>query len=119
MMRPLHRFWFVLALALGATVGELQSRMGSHEFSEWLAFYQIQPFGQIKDDYRSGMICATIGNLFIEKGKKGVAPGDFFDLDPWQAQSSREVAPNKISDKVSDETLAFLEAIGAVREGGA
>lgn len=110
MRRPLRRFWFVLALALGATVGELQDRMGSHEFSEWLAYYQRQPFGDSKDDYRIGQLCSVVGNLFTEKGSEPLRSNDFFDLDPWEVTV-------KIPETVTPETKQFLLAIGAKKKG--
>ena len=52
--------WFRLALALGSTVRELQQRMDGREFSEWLAYYQISPFGYDRTDFNAATIAATI-----------------------------------------------------------
>ena len=52
--------WFRLALELGRTVAELQRSMSAAEFGEWLAFYSIEPFGQIRDELRTGRVCASL-----------------------------------------------------------
>lgn len=54
--------WFRLAAQIGATVGELQARMSSLEFTYWAAFYGLEPFGFDADNWRMGMICATAAN---------------------------------------------------------
>lgn len=37
--------------------------MSSREFAEWMAFYQIQPFGEWRDDYRMARLAAVITNV--------------------------------------------------------
>jgi len=39
---------FRLALALGMPVRELLGRIGSDELTEWMAFYQLEPFGDFR-----------------------------------------------------------------------
>ena len=53
---------FRLALSLGLPVRELLARMGSDELTEWMAFYQLEPFGDFRADYRSGVIASTFAN---------------------------------------------------------
>ena len=50
------------------TVREMLSRMDSKEFAEWMAFYNLEPFG---DEWRqAGMQCATTANCAaFRKGK--------------------------------------------------
>jgi len=42
--RPERRLWFRLAHALGCAVSELQARMSSHGFAEWISYSQIEEF---------------------------------------------------------------------------
>ena len=54
--------WFAFRLAgfLKMTVRELLDRMDAREFAEWIAFYNIEPFG---DEWRmAGMQAATTAN---------------------------------------------------------
>lgn len=50
-------------------MAELQERMSSREFTEWMAFYQVEPFGRQAEDLGVGIISATIANA--NKGKRG------------------------------------------------
>ena len=68
---------FRLALALGMTVRELLQRMGSDELSEWMAFYQLEPFGDYRADYRSGVVASTFANAHRAKDASPFRPEDF------------------------------------------
>jgi hypothetical protein len=50
---------------LECPVREMLARMGSDEFSEWLAFYQLEPFGDYRADYRSGVVASTFAEVRI------------------------------------------------------
>ena len=58
-------------------VREMLARMGSDEFSEWLAFYQLEPFGDLRGDYRSGVVAATLANVHRTKESRAFRPEDF------------------------------------------
>jgi hypothetical protein len=68
---------FRLALELGMTVRELLQRMGSDELSEWMAFYQLEPFGDYRADYRSGVVASTFANAHRAKDAGPFRPEDF------------------------------------------
>jgi len=55
-------FWHRLALALGSTVEELQVRMSSHEFTHWIAYANVEPFGYPMENWRYGMNTAAVVN---------------------------------------------------------
>jgi hypothetical protein len=62
--------WFLLALALGGrTVAEWQDVMSSEEFSEWAAYYELNPFGPKRADYQAAVIARTIAQANAPKGK--------------------------------------------------
>jgi hypothetical protein len=67
----------VLALALGVPVLELQTRITSAEFQEWRAYYQEEPFGDLRDDFRGGVLASIVQNLFIGRGDAAASPADF------------------------------------------
>lgn len=49
-----------LALALGiADVGKLQRSISGPQFAEWLAYYQIEPWGDEPQDLRDAMMVAA------------------------------------------------------------
>ncbi len=68
---------FRLALALGMPVRELLARTGSDEITEWMAFYQLEPFGEIRADIRSGVIAATFANAHRAQHTQPFTPEDF------------------------------------------
>lgn len=50
------------------SVKQAQREIDSAEFSEWIAFNDIEPFGEERDDLRSAIVAATIANIFRGKG---------------------------------------------------
>ena len=76
---------FKLALNLGMTVGELERRMTSRELSEWIAYDNVDPFGEVRDDLRTGIECATLAQI---NGTKNAKPKDFMpDFRPREQQT--------------------------------
>lgn len=53
--------------------------MSSRELSEWMAFSSIEPFGEVREDYRAGLICSVIANA-SGNYKKHLKPDDFISL---------------------------------------
>lgn len=86
--------WFRLAALWGCTVREAQRRCDAREFNEWLAYYRLEPWGEERDDLRSGIVASVIANCFRGKGQKAFKPKDFmprFDKpeEPdWRATKS-------------------------------
>ena len=77
----MRRFKFRLALALGMTVRQLETQIESSELLEWMVFFGLEPWGSVREDYRAGLITATLVN--VNGGKKGgkpAQPDDFFTL---------------------------------------
>ena len=58
-------------------VRELLARIGSDELTEWMAFYQIEPFGDMRADLRSGVIASTFANANRVKHARAFSPEDF------------------------------------------
>jgi len=59
------------------TVGELLSRISSKELSEWMAYFQLEPFGEGRADLRMGILASLVSNMFTKKGSKRYTPKDF------------------------------------------
>ena len=80
-----------MALALGRTVAELETNLSSAELSEWLAFYSLEPFGPLQDDFRAGQIAAVTANAW-GSAKEPYRADDFFPhLRPLRRQSEAEI----------------------------
>jgi len=56
--------------------------LDSHQLSEWMAYYTIEPFGQYPEFLRAGIIAATVAN--VHQGKKGrtFTAEDFMPKEP-------------------------------------
>ena len=78
MKRPERRFAFQLAIALGSPHPDyILSQISSRQFSEWIAYQNIEPFGEWRADLRSGIIASTIANANRGKKQTAVKPSDF------------------------------------------
>jgi len=70
------------------TVAELLDRIDSKEISEWIAFYNIEPFGEERADLRSAIIASTMANMWRGKGQRAFTAKDFMpQFDPRPKQS--------------------------------
>jgi len=70
------RFWMKLALAFGVPVFELMERMDSAEFGYWIAYSNVDPFGEEIADLRAGTVASTIANCHRTRGA-AFKPSDF------------------------------------------
>ena len=74
------------------TVRELLARIDSHELSEWLAYYQIEPFGETRADMRAALIAMIMANIYRKKNQPPFNLGDFmFKFEPSKPQSVEEM----------------------------
>lgn len=64
----------MLAAHLGMTVKELLQRMDSRELSEWMAYYNIEPFGEERADIRQAITSSEVRNSYA---KHRTSPLDF------------------------------------------
>jgi hypothetical protein len=71
--------------------------MSSREFSEWMAFHDLEPFGEERADLRAGIVASTVANANRDpkKKRKAYKPEDFMpkfkrttdrQRTPWQSQ---------------------------------
>ncbi|MBW0450842.1 phage tail assembly protein T [Paraburkholderia phenoliruptrix] len=64
------------------SVARCQQEINSAELTEWLAYYQIEPFGTHMDDLRAGVVTAAVYNG-IRDAKKRPEPFGPADVIPW------------------------------------
>lgn len=80
-------------------MAELEDTLGSGELTKWYAYYQIEPFGQWRDNYHAAMVAATIVNN-IGKVKNAKQINDFM-LEHPDLRRKRETST----------TLAIMDAL--------
>jgi hypothetical protein len=64
--------------------------MSSHELSEWMAFFRLEPFGEERQDLRAAIVAQTIANVNRGAGRPPYKLSDFileFDRQPKEPQS--------------------------------
>lgn len=59
------------------SVKRAQCEIDSREFSEWQAYWQLEPWGEGRDDLRAGIIASTMANLWRGADTPPFTPTDF------------------------------------------
>lgn len=100
-----------MALALGKTVAQLEREMSSAEFSEWIAYSHLEPFGERRADQRAWLLVAHASNMMRDPQKHDAT--DLRTILPeWQPPQEPEDVAAKI-----DRFFRMKMAADAVREG--
>lgn len=91
------------------TVSELGDRMSSLELSEWMAYYDIEPWGEERADLRQAMTTSAVHNSIQAQAKhpRWTKPGDFMPF-------SKQAQPNTVDVAEGAESLRakFLALAG-------
>lgn len=77
--------------------------MSSLEFSEWIAYSRLQPFGESRMDYRFAMLAALVANLWTDSKKRRWTTEDFmpdFEKALDEQEAREELKPVTVVDKV-------------------
>lgn len=105
MEHPDRFFLFRLAALFGCTVRELKKRVSSKELIEWMAFYNLDPWGGYRLDINSAQICTTMANIHRASDSKG------FDLPDFMLYRQHFVdEPDMSAEQISaalDSILSF------------
>lgn len=93
------------------TVAELLARVSSRELSEWMAYAQIEPFGEERADLRAGVVAATVANTARDP-KKRPRP---FRADEFMPQFRRKRQP--IEDQIRLARMFAAAGYGMITTG--
>ena len=93
MRRSDVRFIFRLALAFGTwNVAELLEQMPCTMMDMWMAYYEVEPFGQDRGDIGSAIVASTMANAWRGKGSRSFRPSDFLPtFGPRKEQSTADM----------------------------
>jgi hypothetical protein len=75
------------------------SEMSSSEFTEWMAFAELEPFGEWRADLRAGIIASTIANVNRSADSDALTPKDFMPFERTEEEPESdelEVARDQI-----------------------
>lgn len=70
------------------------------ELREWGEYYQVEPFGQERDNLHAGLVASVIANAHRGKGTRAFSPSDFM-LKDKAAEGAKSVLQFKALLKAS------------------
>lgn len=82
--------------------------ISSVEFTDWVAYYNIEPFGDRIADVRMGMIASTMANIHRDTKKPAFEPADFI---PW-SDARRAAEPILFEDPKDQAKFVALTVFG-------
>lgn len=88
--------------------------MTARELAEWRAYYDLEPFGDMRADYRTGLLASMIANIFRRKGDKPLLPTDFMlHSDAHPEKKTATAAPATAADrrKSQEEMIKAMKAL--------
>ena len=111
-------FLFRLALALGRRVRDLET-WGASELGEWMAFYDLHPFGDDREDLRAAAGFGAVVNMLRGKGQRAIRGADFMPaLGVFApAPDADGVTPATVRSGPAPATVENVNAVMAVFEG--
>lgn len=79
-----------LALALGrANVDEMLRELSAAQFSEWFAFYSLEPWGFMEENRRMSVLASTVANVAGKTLRKPASLADFMPAEPQTPQQQQ------------------------------
>lgn len=94
------------------SVRQAQQEISSPEFTEWMAYYQEEPFGEIIADLRHGVATSVLANVNrnAEARREPYRAEDFIGWREIKAPEDEE--PELIDDPVAHSELIRAEIFG-------
>ena len=93
-----RRFALRLALELGyANVDAMLREMTAQQFTEWIAYYQLEPFGTLMYDVEWATWKALYANAHMKKGKSTIKTKKFL-LYGEKERDASELYENSTED---------------------
>jgi len=93
------------------SVSRAQREIDSREFSEWQAFWAVEPWGDERADIRSAMICCVTANAWRGKDDPPATLKDFLPKFGAEDESPEEIEPDT-ADDLKRKLIAFTRALG-------
>lgn len=90
------------------TVRELLARIDSRELTEWMAFFELEPWGCDVEDERFGVVAATVANVNRD-AKKQPRPYTRDDFLPPRDTLQQEEDPETSAAKWREFVDFFKE----------
>ena len=76
----------------------------SRLIAEWQAYYQLEPFGEMRGDLRNAMLCSLVANALRGKDQPAYAPDDFMPNFERRAKRTRRAR----GEQTPEEQMAIM-----------
>lgn len=82
--------------------------MSAKEFAEWVAFFELEPWGWEADSFHAAMVSAMIANTVRDpkKRRRPWEPADFMPI-PDKASDKKPVDQDHLRQKIDAWMIAF------------
>lgn len=87
---------------------QLMDQLTSAQYSEWMAFDQLEPIGSWWQDFRMSYLCALMGNVYREKGSKAFTIFDF--MPPSQREELEHKEPPQSWEQIKETFMSIAKA---------
>ena len=84
--------------------------LSSVQVAEWIAYYNLEPFGFTTDWLRTGVVAAMIANVNRKKGTKAAMPEDFVPNKRKKRQSVSE------QRSVLQQIVRWAKSVGKTKD---
>ena len=80
--------------------------MSSHEFTQWVAYYGLDPFGQERADMRAAVVAKTVADMATGSSN----PLDTFLIEYGEDKPKKVKAPQSVTSMQQNLLCAFKAA---------
>jgi len=89
-----------------------QQEISSAEFSQWIAYNNVEPFGESRADLRAGIISSVMANIHRGKGQKS------FTADEFMPEFGEREKPKMKSRQMQGLLRQFVKMHNATTDEG-
>ena len=73
--------------------------MTSAQLAEWMAFAQLEPWGEERADLRAGIVASTVANVNRGKGQKTLTPQHF--MPEFEPETEEQAAARMLAQAMA------------------
>lgn len=85
------------------------NNMSSRQMAEWRAFWQVEPFGAFRDDWRFACLLAMLANMFRDAKEPPIGPMEFMPLlDPTGKTEKPPSAAERASNSFEESWKTMM-----------
>ena len=85
-------------------MGELSRALTEQELTEWIAYYNMEPFGEYRADLRSAQICQILANAHRDSSKKPTP----FTIRDFMLFNRAVVTKKQSADEIRNVMMALV-----------